>query len=204
MSLKKEVMKEYLSSIILTVCLMCPVPALAGVPLETVKGHADKVFDVLRDPALKPEAAKKTKKDKLRAISEQMFDFTELSRRTLANNWKKLTPEQQKEFISLYTSLLEDAYANKIMTYGDEKITFTKEVPLSEKTVEVQSTVLRRSTEIPIYYRVILQDGVWRVYDVVVEGVSLISNYRAQFREILAKNPPESLLESLRKKVGKG
>jgi phospholipid transport system substrate-binding protein len=133
-----------------------------------------------------------------------MFDFTELSRRTLGNNWKKLSPEQQKEFISLYTSLLEDTYANKIMTYGDEKITFTKEVPLTEKTVEVQSTVMRRSAEIPIYYRVILQDGAWRVYDVVVEGVSLISNYRSQFKEILANKPPESLLESLRKKVGKG
>jgi phospholipid transport system substrate-binding protein len=204
MSFKEEVMKKYLISMILTVCLICPVPAFAGVPLETVKGYADKVLDVLRDPALKAEAAKKTKKEKLRAISEKMFDFTELSRRTLANNWKKLSPEQQKEFISLYTSLLEDTYANKIMTYGDEKITFTKEVPLSEKTVEVQSTVLRRSAEIPIYYRVILQDGAWRVYDVVVEGVSLISNYRSQFREILANKPPESLLESLRKKVGKG
>jgi phospholipid transport system substrate-binding protein len=204
MSFNEEVMKKYLISMILTVCLICPVPALAGVPLETVKGYADKVLDVLRDPALKAEAAKKTKKDKLRAISEKMFDFTELSRRTLANNWKKLSPEQQKEFISLYTSLLEDAYANKILAFSDEKITFTREVPLSEKTVEVQSMVLRSSAEIPIYYRVILQDGAWRVYDVVVEGVSLSSNYRSQFREILANKPPESLLETLRKKVGKG
>lgn len=204
MSFNEEVMKKYLISMILTVCLICPVPALAGVPLETVKGYADKVLDVLRDPALKAEAAKKTKKDKLRAISEKMFDFTELSRRTLANNWKKLSPEQQKEFISLYTSLLEDAYANKILAFSDEKITFTKEVPLSEKTVEVQSMVLRSSAEIPIFYRVILQDGAWRVYDVVVEGVSLSSNYRSQFREILVNKPPESLLETLRKKVGKG
>ena len=203
MSFKEEVMKRYLVSIILTVCLVCPVPALAGVPLDTVKGYADKVLDVLRDPALKAEAAKKTKKEKLRAISEKMFDFTELSRRTLANNWKKLSPEQQKEFVELYTSLLEDAYSKKIMAYSDEKITFTKEVPLSEKTVEVQSTVLKKSAETPIYYRVILRDGAWRVYDVIVEGVSLINNYRSQFKEILANKPPESLLEALRKKVGK-
>jgi phospholipid transport system substrate-binding protein len=204
MSFKEEVMKKYLISMILVVCLIFPVSVQAGAPLEAVKGHADKVLEVLRDPALKAEAAKKTKKEKLRAISEKMFDFTELSRRTLANNWKKLSPEQQKEFISLYTSLLEDAYANKILAFSDEKITFTKEVPLNENTVEVQSTVLRRSAEIPIYYRVILQDGAWRVYDVVVEGVSLSSNYRSQFREILANKPPESLLETLRKKVGKG
>ena len=203
MSFQEEAMKKYPVSMILIVCLICPVPALAGIPLETVKGYADKVLDVLRDPALKPEAAKKIKKEKLRAISEKMFDFTELSRRTLATNWKKFSPEQQKEFVELYTSLLEDAYANKIIAYSDEKITFIKEVPLSEKTVEVQSTVLKDSAEIPIYYRVILQDGAWRVYDVVVEGVSLINNYRSQFKEILANKPPESLLETLRKKAGK-
>jgi phospholipid transport system substrate-binding protein len=202
-SFREEVMKKYLLSMILIVCLICPVRALAGVPLDTVKGHADKVLDVLRDPALKAEAAKKTKKEKLRAISEKMFDFTELSRRTLANNWNKLSPEQQKEFVELYTSLLEDAYSNKILAYSDEKITFTKEVPLSEKTVEVQSTVLRTKGDIPINYRVIMKDGSWRVYDVVVEGISLINNYRSQFKGILTNKPPESLLETLRKKVGK-
>jgi len=184
-------------------CLIFPVSAFAGVPLETVKGYADKVLDVLRDPALKAEAAKKTKKDKLRAISEKMFDFTELSKRTLAQNWSKFNPEQQKEFVDLYTSLLEDAYANKIMAYTDEKIVFSTEVALTEKTVEVRSTVLRKNEDIPIYYRVIMKDGLWRVYDVVVEGVSLINNYRSQFREILANKTPESLLETLRKKVGK-
>jgi len=203
MNFNKVVIRKYLVCLVLIIGLTCPVPALAGVPLETVKGHADRVLEVLRDPALKAEAAKKTKKEKLRTISEKMFDFTELSRRTLANNWKKLSPEQQKEFISLYTALLEDAYSSKILAYSDEKITFTKEVPLSEKTVEVQSTVQRKSSEIPIYYRVILQDGTWRVYDVVVEGVSLINNYRTQFKDILSNKPPESLLETLRKKVGK-
>jgi len=184
-------------------CLIFPVSAFAGIPLETVKGHVDKVLEVLRDPSLKAESAKKVKKDKIRAISEKMFDFTELSKRTLASNWSKLSPEQQKEFIELYTSLLEDAYANKIMAYTDEKIAFSKEVALTEKTVEVRSTVLRKNGDVPIYYRVIMKDGSWRVYDVVIEGVSLINNYRSQFREILANNPPESLLETLRKKVGK-
>ena len=152
---------------------------------------------------LKSESAKKVKKDKIRAISREMFDFPELSKRTLAQNWSKFNPAQQKEFVELYTSLLEDTYSNKILAYSDEKITFTKEVPLSEKTVEVQSTVLRTKGDIPIYYRVIMKDGSWRVYDVVIEGVSLINNYRSQFKEILANKPPESLLETLRKKVGK-
>ena len=183
--------------------MIFPLSAFAGAPLETVKGHVDKVLDVLRDPSLKAESARKAKKDKIRAISEKMFDFTELSKRTLGQNWSKFNPEQQKEFVELYTSLLEDTYADKIMAYTDEKIVFSKEVALTEKTVEVQSTVLRKNGDVPIYYRVILKDGSWRVYDVVIEGVSLINNYRSQFREILANKPPESLLETLRKKVGK-
>ena len=187
----------------LLLCLIFPVSAFAGVALETVKGDVDKVLDVLHDPSLKAESAKKVKKDKIRAIAEKMFDFTELSKRTLAANWGKLSPEQQKEFVDLYTSLLGDTYANKIMTYTDEKIVFSKEVALTGKTIEVQSTVLRQKGDIPIYYRVIMKDGSWRVYDVIIEGVSLINNYRSQFREILANKPPESLLATLRKKVGK-
>jgi phospholipid transport system substrate-binding protein len=187
----------------LILCLIFPLSAFAGVPLETVEGHLDKVRDVLRDPSLKSESAKKAKKDRIRAIAEKMFDFTELSKRTLAQNWSKFGPEQQKEFVDLYTSFLGDAYVNKIMAYSDEKIVFTKEVALTEKTVEVQSRVLRNNGDIPLYYKVILKDGVWRVYDVIIEGVSLINNYRSQFKEILSNKPPESLLETLRKKVGK-
>jgi phospholipid transport system substrate-binding protein len=89
------------------------------------------------------------------------------------------------------------------MGYTDEKIVFNSEVELSGNTFEVRSTVEKNAGNVPIYYRVILKDGSWRVYDVVIEGVSLINNYRSQFKEILAKNPPESLLETLRKKVVK-
>jgi len=196
-------MNKCLVIMTLILSLILPVSAFTGVPLETVKGHVDKVLDVLRDPSLKPESAKKAKKDKIRVIAEKMFDFTELSKRTLAQNWSKLSPEQQKEFVELYTSLLENTYTNKIMSYSDEKILFTKEVPLSEKAVEVQSTVLRKTGEIPIFYRVTMKDDSWKVYDIVIEGVSLVNNYRSQFREILSNNPPESMLETLRKKVGK-
>ena len=203
MSLQEETMKKCLVGIVLFLCMIIPLPAFAGVPLETVKVHVDKVLDVLPHPALKPESAKKIRRDKIRAIAETMFDFTELSKRTLAQNWSKFSPEQQKEFISLYKSLLEDTYSDKIMMYTDEKILFTKELSLTEKTAEVQSTVIRKTDEIPINYRVILKEGVWMIYDVVIEGVSLINNYRSQFREILVNKPPESLLETLRKKVGK-
>lgn len=203
MTILEITLRRYVVGFLLMLSLVIPDTALAGLPLDTVKGHSDKVLEVLRDPSLKPEAAKKLRKDKLRAISENMFDFTELSKRTLAQNWKNLNPGQQKEFVELFKLLLGDTYADKILSYTDEKIVFSKEVSLTEKTVEVRSTVIRKNAEIPIYYRVILKDGGWRVYDVVVEGVSLTNNYRTQFREILSNKPPESLLETLRKKVAK-
>ena len=203
MSFQKEAMKQHIVRMTVILCLIFPLAAFAGAPLEAVKNNVDKVLDVLRDPALKAESARKAKKERIRVISEKMFDFAELSKRTLARNWRKFHPEQQKEFVELYTSILEDAYANKIMAYTDEKIVFNKEVALTEKTVEVQSRVLRKNGDISLYYKVILKNGVWRVYDVVIEGVSLLNNYRSQFREILSNKPPESLLETLRKKVGK-
>jgi phospholipid transport system substrate-binding protein len=201
MKLQEKIIKNHLIGMTIILCLFFPALVFAGVPLETLKGQVERVLDILRDPVLKAESAKKVKKDKIRAISQKMFDFAELSKRTLARNWSRLSPEQQKEFIKLYQSLLEDAYANKIMAYTGEKIVFNAEVPLTEKTVEVHSTVLRKTGEIPIYYRMILKGGVWRVYDIVIEGVSLINNYRSQFREILANMPPESLLDTLRKKI---
>jgi phospholipid transport system substrate-binding protein len=197
-------MKQKICVLVLILILVhVPVSAHAGVPSETVKGYVDKVLDVLRDPSLKGGSREKAKKDKLRNISEKMFDYTELSRRTLGQNWSKFTTAQQQEFIELYKSILEGAYIDKIISYTDEKIIFTKENPLSEKTVEVQTTFVTKKADIPIYYRVIQKSGEWRVYDVIVEGVSLVSNYRTQFAQILGNESPGGLLDTLRKKAGK-
>jgi phospholipid transport system substrate-binding protein len=196
-------MKKQFVGLILVLLLIVPFSAYAGPPLDTVKGHIDKVLDVLRDSSLKGESGKSAKKAKIRSITEKMFDYTELSRRTLGQNWKKFNNEQQKEFTDLYKSILEDAYADKIMTYTDEKVVFNKENMLSEKTYEIQTTIVTKKADIPIFYRVIQKEGEWRVYDVVIEGVSLVNNYRTQFREILASKSPDGLLDVLRKKVGK-
>ena len=176
-------------------------PVYAGAPLDTVQADVNKVLDVLRDPKLKAESAKEAKKEKLRTIYEQMFDEAEFARRTLGVNWKKLNPDQQQEFIQLYRQVLEKAYLDKILAYTNEKIVFPKENILSNDQAEVQTKVITSSKEIPIFYRVILKEGIWRVYDVVVENVSLVQNYRSQFNSILAKNTPDQLLEILRKKV---
>jgi len=199
-------MKKQLIGFILMSLLISPLSAHAVTPLETIRADINKVLEVLRDPSLKGESGKNTKKAKIRSLAREMFDFTELSRRTLAQNWKKLNAGQQKEFTDLYASLLEETYANRIVSYTNEKVLYGKEKNLTENTVEVQTTIVTtQKTDIPINYRVIRKDYEWKVYDVVIEGVSLINNYRTQFKEILANKPPETLIDILRKKVeGKG
>ena len=200
---QEVVMRRKTVALALIVFLMVPFYVYAGPPLEAVKSQINKILDVLRDPSLKGEAGKKVKREKIRGVSENMFDYAELSRRTLGQNWNKLNAAQQKEFMGLYKKLLEDAYADKIITYTDEKVVFSKDSSLTEKTAEVQTTIMTKKADIPINYRVILKGSEWKVYDVVIEGVSLVSNYRNQFSEILASKSPDGLIDTLRKKVAK-
>jgi len=194
-------MKRLFVGLSILMLFLISFPLYAGVPLDTVKANADKVLDILRDPKLKAPSAKEIKKGKLRAIYVNMFDEVELSRRSLGMNWNKLNDAQRQEFVKLFEQVLEKAYADKILAYTNEKIEFTKESMISDNLAEVRTKVITASKEIPITYRVIMKDGVWRVYDVVIENVSLVQNYRTQFNDILAKNTPEQLLEILRKKV---
>jgi phospholipid transport system substrate-binding protein len=196
-------MRRVLPGMLILILLISPLQAKAGLPLDTVERHVNNVLDVLRDPALQGEANKEAKEKKIESIADQMFDYIALSRLTLGRSWREFNKEQQKEFISLYRDILEKAYMDKILSYTDEKVLFDKEMMLSEKKAEVQTRIITKSAEIPINYRVYLKDGQWRVYDVIIEGISLIKNYRTQFREILVNNPPEEVLKILREKTGK-
>jgi phospholipid transport system substrate-binding protein len=202
--IREHTVRKWLIGLILLTLLQVSFPAFAGVPLDTVKANVNGVIEVLRDPKLQGESGTKVKEQRIATAAEKLFDFVELSKRTLGLNWNKFTQDQRKEFVELFKSILKDAYVEKITAYTNEQVNFTKEVPLSEDTVEVQSDIVAKGGEVPIYYRVIKKDSEWKVYDVVIEGVSLVSNYSTQFREILANNPPEKVLETLRKKVGKG
>lgn len=199
----EDVVKRWFHRLMLLVMLILPFHAFAGVPLDTVKANVNDVLNVLRDPKLQGESGKKLKEQKVAAAADKVFDFIELSKRTLGLNWNKFSPDQRKEFVELYKTILRDAWVDKITSFTNQRINFIKEVPLSETTVEVQSIIFYEGGETPIYYRVMKKETDWKVYDVVIEGVSLISNYSTQFREILANNPPEKVIETLRKKVGK-
>jgi phospholipid transport system substrate-binding protein len=194
-------MKKQIVGLSIVVILLLSIPVYASVPLDTVQANVNKVFEVLRDPKLKAAAAKEIKKEKLRSIYKGMFDEVELAKRTLARNWNKLDDAQRQEFVQLFHQVLEKAYIDRILSYTNEKVVFYKENTISKNQVEIQTKIITASKEIPITYRTILVNGTWKVYDVVIENVSLVMNYRTQFNEILAKNTPEQLLEILRKKV---
>ncbi|HSO72044.1 MAG TPA: ABC transporter substrate-binding protein [Thermodesulfobacteriota bacterium] len=194
-------MKRPIVLLTIVLLLLFSLPAQAGPPMEAVQTNVNKVLEVLRDPKLKEASAKEVQREKLRVIYERMFDDVELSKRTLAKNWNSLNAAQRQEFVLLFRQVLEKAYIDKILAYTDEKIVFEQETMVSGTQGEVRTKIVTSSKEVPISYRVLLKDGTWRVYDIVIENVSMVLNYLTQFNDILAKNTPEQLLEILRKKV---
>ncbi len=187
----------------LLIFILLAIPAFAGAPTVAVENTVNRVLDVLKDPKLKGPSAKEAKAEKLRVIYKDMFDEMEFSRRTLTRNWNKFTPPQRKEFVDLFEQIMEKTYLDRILEYSNEKVVFYKETMAGNDKAEVQSKIVTASKEVPIYYRMILKSGKWKVYDVVVENVSLVQNYRNQFNEILAGSTPEQLLQTLRDKVKK-
>jgi phospholipid transport system substrate-binding protein len=188
----------------LAILLVIPIQAIAATPKETVEAGVNNLLKTLVDPSFKAKP-----KDEQIAIMgtqiEAVFDFKELSRRTLSRSWKKMSREQQTEFVELFKKLLQGVYADRLLAYSDQKIIFGKETMLKKGRAEVESYLQTSDgKKIPLFYRLTDRSGSWRVYDVIIEGVSMVKNYRTQFREILAKDSPEKLLEILREKVRKG
>ena len=194
-------MKKQIAVLNITIFLLFSLPVYAGAPLDTVQANVNKVLETLRDPKLKVAAAKEIKKEKLRLIYERMFDDVEFSKRTLARHWNSINLTQRQEFVQLFRQVLEKAYIDKILAYSDEKIVFDRETMVSVSQTEVQTRIVTSSKEIPISYKMIMKGSDWKIYDVVIENVSLVLNYRTQFNDILEKNTFEQLLEILRKKV---
>ena len=175
---------------------------------DQLKASVDQILDVLRDSGLKADAQKEVRRKKLRAIAGQRFDYNRMAQLSLARHWRGRSDGEKEEFTRLFSSLLEDAYMSKIESYTDEKVVYLNERIKKKKKKEyakISTKIITQTTEIPINYMMYRtgQDP-WLVYDMVIEGVSMVKNYRTQFRQILSKDSPEKLLEILRDKVGKG
>jgi len=191
----------YLSIIGLAVLLILPLRVYAADAKTTVETQINKMLARMQEPSFK-EQSRDAKLADIRKIINEIFDYQELSERTLGRDWKKFKPEQQKEFVDLFSKLLENVYADRILAYTHEKIEFGKVTELRKDQVEVESYIITTDNKkVPLFYRLIQKDGNWRVYDVVIEGVSMIKNYRGQFREMLTNKTPEDLLQTLREKV---
>jgi phospholipid transport system substrate-binding protein len=190
--------------LILAILVLIPFQGFAATPKETVESGVNTVIGILGDPDFKA----KPKDEKISIIGAEIdnfFDFKELSRRTLGKHWKKMSAEQQTEFVQLFKELLQGVYADRLLAYSDQKVLFDKEIMLKKGRAEVQ-TFLQTSDgkKIPLFYRLTDKSGTWKVYDMIIEGVSMVKNYRTQFRQIIAKDSPDKLLQILRDKVKQG
>jgi len=174
--------------------------AVAGLPTEQIKSTVEKALVVLNDPRLKPPAKLKERRDQLRQILFARFDFTEMAKRALGSNWRRRTPQEQEEFVRLFTDVLERTYAEIIESYTDEKIVYVNE-RIDGTYADVGSKILTsKGEEYSINYKAHLISNEWKVYDVVAENISLVNNYRSQFNRVIANASYEELVRRLRDK----
>ena len=181
------------------VCV-CLFPSLspAGAPTDQLKAPIDEVIRILQDPQLKPDSMAAQRRASIRKEAESIFDFEETAKRSLGRHWQELGTAEQREFVSLFTDLLERAYLVKIESYGGEPIAYLGDSIEGELATVRAKFTTKQGTEIPIEYRLLRRGDRWRVYDVVIEGVSLIANYRTQFDRILRTGSYQELARRLR------
>jgi phospholipid transport system substrate-binding protein len=175
--------------------------ALAGEPLEIVKSAGERVIAVLKDPKLKAPDKKKERVERLKEIINPIFDYDEMARRTLGAHWRRRTPAEQQEFLKLFRAFLETVYSEKVDLYEGERAVFGRET-IDQGYAEVESKVTNgKGEESPVIYRLKRTDGKWKVYDAVVENISIVNNYRSQFDRVLNKSSFEELKKLLREKA---
>jgi len=190
-------MNRKLLSLFSLLLLILPMPALAAPSaLDQVQQTVNQVLEVLRNKGLEATA----RHDQLRSLIRSRFDFALMSQWTLGTYWRTASPDQQQRFIELYSDLLEASYLGKIEKYTDEKVNFLGQ-RVDDGRAEVQTEIVTSQANIPLNYRLNLEGEEWMVYDVVIEGVSLVRTYRGTFGEIARKDGIDSLLDQVAQKV---
>ena len=174
--------------------------ATAGAATDQLKGAIDRVVRTMEDPALKSADKRPERRREVRVIANEIFDFGEIARRSLGRHWQSLTDPQRTEFVALFADLLERSYISKIELYGGEKIAYASERVEGELATVATKILTKNSTEVPIDYRLLRRGDRWLVYDVSIEGVSLVSNYRTQFNKIIQTTSYNDLVQKMRTK----
>jgi phospholipid transport system substrate-binding protein len=177
--------------------LLCA-PVEAGAPTDQLKASVDEVIRILEDPALKPEPKTKERRDAIRKAADKIFDFQETAKRALGPHWQSLGEKDRQEFVSLFADLLERSYISKIERYSGEKIAYAGDsVDGDLATVKTRFTT-KQGAEVPVDYRTLRHGDRWMVYDVNVEGVSLVNNYRTQFNKIIQTSSYQNLVAKMK------
>jgi phospholipid transport system substrate-binding protein len=173
-------------------------PAAAGIPSEQLKGQIDRVLKTLADPELKKESRAKDRRQAVRKIAEDIFDFSETAKRSLGAHWNQRTPAEREEFVRLFADLLERSYISKIELYNGEKIQFVGDTVENDLAVVHTKIITNQNSEIPVDYQMYQKADRWLVYDVKIEGVSMVSNYRTQFNKIIRTSSYQELVKKMK------
>src|SRR5438045_854607 len=173
-------------------------PVSAGAPTDQIRQRVDDVVKVLEDPALKNKPAERHAA--VRKIAEEIFDYPDTAQRALGPHWNPRTPQERQEFTRLFAELLDRAYIGKIELYQGEKIRYVGETINGDDATVKTRILTKKGSEVPVDYRLHSKDGRWLVYDVIIEGVSLVSNYRTQFNKIVQTESYDALILRLRAK----
>ena len=172
----------------------------AATAQEQLKGAIDRVVTTLDSPALKGEGKAAERRSAVRKIANEIFDFGEIARRSLGRYWQPLSEAQRTEFVGLFSDLLERSYISKIELYGGEKIIYNGERVDGDLATVSTKIITKNATEIPVDYRLFRRGDRWLVYDVNIEGISLVSNYRTQFNKIIQTSGYNTLVDRMKTK----
>jgi phospholipid transport system substrate-binding protein len=201
--MKKKIVVKPFIALLLGLALFAAVPpkAFAGEPTQQVKETVDEVINILNNKELKKPQNRKQRSAKIREVVNNRFDFAEMAKRSLGIYWRQRTPEEQKEFVTLFSDLLEDTYIRKIERYEHEKVTYVGEAMDGPYATVKTLIITTKEVEIPVNYKIFRSGSKWEVYDIIVEGVSLVNNYRTQFYQIMGSGSYADLVKKLKAKV---
>jgi phospholipid transport system substrate-binding protein len=198
--MKVKMTPNCLLAAILALCSARPIAA--GEPTEQIRGALNQGVEILNRAKLNTKEKRSDTINRLREVVYPLFDFEEMAKRSLGSHWRRLEPKQQKEFVAVFTELLEKTYADKIDLYDGQKVVYTGET-VDQDYAQVDTKVMSKKGEtFSVNYRLRRVDGKWRIYDVVVENISLVNNYRSQFQRVIVNSSFEELMKRVKEKAG--
>src|SRR3972149_2509557 len=185
---------------VLLLLVSLPDPSRAGIPSDQIRQTADKVLLILQDPRLKAADKKKERRDQLRQVISVRFDFNEMAKSSLGQHWQRRSAEEQRQFVQLFTDLLERSYADQIESFNGEKILYGRENQDRDHAEVNTRVVSNKGEEFSVNYKLYSAEREWKVYDVVIENISLVNNYRSQFNRVITHDSYEELVRRMKEK----